>query len=184
MDLAEIARLPVNDIAAASAVLFLWVPPAILQEAFEIIKAWGFTYRTGSVWVKPDIGTGHYFRQQHEHLLLAARGDMPAPPFSTRPPSVFHAPRREHSRKPDEAYALIERMYPDLPKIELFARSQRPGWDAWGNEVPSPQEAQRESRGEMWARPFDFSKLEDSHGDEAPDDGMPDIPAFLRRAAP
>jgi len=136
MDLAEIAALPVGDIATADAVLFLWTPAAVLMQAREIITAWGFTYRTGSVWVKPDTGTGHYFRLLHEHLLLAARGDIPAPHFDARPDSVFHADRREHSQKPDAAYEIIERMYPDLPKIELFARSRRPGWDAWGNEAP------------------------------------------------
>jgi N6-adenosine-specific RNA methylase IME4 len=80
------------------------------------------------------------------------RGDEPTPPENNRPPSVLYAPRREHSRKPDEVYVLIERTYPELPKIELFERARRPGWDAWGNEVP-----QVESWDEMWARPFDYS---------------------------
>ena len=79
---------------------------------------------------------------------------MRNPTERNRPPSVIHAPRREHSRKPDEAYALIEQMYPELPKIELFARQARPRWEAWGNEAPpDPGE-------------------------------MPDIPAFLRRPVP
>jgi N6-adenosine-specific RNA methylase IME4 len=64
---------------------------------------------------------------------------MPTPLRANRPPSVIQGPRREHSRKPDEAYALIERMYPDLPKIELFARARRPGWDVWGNQAPHEQ---------------------------------------------
>jgi len=76
-----------------------------------------------------------FVRNQHELLLVATRGDMPSPSPANRPPSVISAPRREHSRKPDEAYELIERMYPELPKIELFARHARPGWAAWGNEV-------------------------------------------------
>jgi len=76
-----------------------------------------------------------FVRNQHELLLVATRGDMPSPSPANRPPSVISAPRREHSRKPDEAYELIERMYPQLPKIELFARHARPGWAAWGNEV-------------------------------------------------
>jgi N6-adenosine-specific RNA methylase IME4 len=136
MTLEQICALPVSELAAPNAVLFLWVPPAKMAEAIEIIRAWGFIYRTGSVWVKPDIGAGHYFRQQHEHLLLATRGDMPTPHTGHRPSSVFEAPRREHSRKPVKAYEIIERMYPELPKIELFARQTRPGWEAWGNEVP------------------------------------------------
>jgi MT-A70 len=95
---------------------------------------------------------GYWVRNQHEILIIASRGDMPAPLPANRPPLVIAAPRREHSRKPDEVYALIERMYPGLPRIELFARQRWPGWDAWGNEAPP-------SDGEM-----------------------PDIPAFLRRS--
>jgi N6-adenosine-specific RNA methylase IME4 len=116
--------------------LFLWVPAPILREAFQVIDSWGFTYRTGAVWDKTKIGAGHWFRQQHEHLLLGRRGEFPTPPDSVRPASIIRAPRREHSRKPDEAYALVEAMYPDLPKIELFARFARKGWHAWGNEAP------------------------------------------------
>ena len=74
-------------------------------------------------------------RGQHELLLIAIRGDIPCPLPANRPPSVIGAPRREHSRKPDEAYELIERMYPELPKIELFARGQREGWDVRGNQA-------------------------------------------------
>jgi len=87
------------------------------------------------VWVKDKIGLGYFVRNQHELLLVATRGDMPSPSPANRQPSVIEAPRREHSRKPDEAYALIERMYPSLPKIELFARNTRSGWDPWGNEA-------------------------------------------------
>jgi N6-adenosine-specific RNA methylase IME4 len=138
MTLEEICAMPVSEIATPSAVLFLFVPSPILEQAFAIIRAWGFTYTTAGVWKKTDgFGEGHYFRQQHEHLLVAKRGDIPPPPPHLRSSSVFEAPRpeREHSRKPDEAYALIERMYPELPKIELFARKARPGWSCWGNEV-------------------------------------------------
>ena len=85
--------------------------------------------------MKDKIGLGFFIRGQHELLLIATRGDMPSPLPANRPPSVIAAPRREHSRKPDEAYELIEGMYPELPKIELFARSTREGWAAWGNEV-------------------------------------------------
>jgi N6-adenosine-specific RNA methylase IME4 len=119
----------------------------LILQAREIFAAWGFEFRTGSVWVKTegegkhDIGEGHYFRQEHEHLLLGIRGDVPAPPTDRRPPSVFYAPRREHSRKPDEAYEIIERMYPELPKIELFARHKRDGWERWGKEAPAEDAA-------------------------------------------
>jgi N6-adenosine-specific RNA methylase IME4 len=137
MLLEDICALPVGDLAAPIALLVLLVPSAILEEAFEVIRRWGFTYRTAAVWRKTDgIGQGWYFRQEHEFVLLATRGSMPPPHESARPPSVFEAARGEHSQKPEELYALIERMYPDLPKIELFARSRRPGWDRWGNEAP------------------------------------------------
>src|SRR5262249_32711497 len=92
-------------------------------------------YATNIAWVKDKTGLGYWVRNQHELLLIATRGNIPSPAPSRRPASVINAPRREHSRKPDEAYALIERMYPELPKIELFARQARPGWAAWGNEV-------------------------------------------------
>jgi N6-adenosine-specific RNA methylase IME4 len=80
---------------------------------------------------------GLWVRQQHEHLLIAKRGDFPLPATDRRPLSIFRERRREHSRKPEAAYEIIERMYPDLPKIELFARRKRPNWSCWGNEVPS-----------------------------------------------
>jgi N6-adenosine-specific RNA methylase IME4 len=73
-------------------------------------------------------------------LLIGRRGEFPTPEPANRPGSVIEAPRREHSRKPDEAYDLIERMYPELPKIELFARHARAGWAAWGNEVTAPDD--------------------------------------------
>jgi N6-adenosine-specific RNA methylase IME4 len=113
----------------------MWTTAPHLQESFQVFAAWGFEYKTNAVWVKDKIGLGYFIRGQHEHLLIATRGDMPCPLPANRPPSVINAPRREHSRKPDEAYELIERMYPELPKLELFARQQRPGWAAWGNET-------------------------------------------------
>jgi N6-adenosine-specific RNA methylase IME4 len=154
LTLEEICALPVAQIAMENALLFLWVPPPILEQAFDIIRAWGFNYRTGIVWNKQSIGMGNYVRQQHEHLLIARRGEFPTPEPARRPCSIIEAPRREHSQKPDEAYALIEAMYPELPKIELFARNARKGWAVWGNEAPTADVG----------------------------DGL-DIPGFLRRAA-
>jgi N6-adenosine-specific RNA methylase IME4 len=121
-------------------VLFLWTTSPHLHEAFEVLGAWGFEYVSNVAWLKDKIGLGYWVRNQHELLLIARRGDMPTPPPANRPSSVINAPRREHSRKPDEAYALIERMYPTLPKIELFARSAREGWAAWGNEAPAGEQ--------------------------------------------
>jgi N6-adenosine-specific RNA methylase IME4 len=141
LTLEDICALPVTRLAMSDSLLFVWVPPPILEQAFAVIRAWGFDYRTGIVWVKQWIGMGNYVRQQHEHLLIARRGEFPTPHERDRPSSIISAPRREHSRKPDQAYELIERMYPTLPKIELFARSRRDGWDTWGNEAPPAAEA-------------------------------------------
>jgi N6-adenosine-specific RNA methylase IME4 len=135
MTLDEICALPVNGLAMDSAALFLWVTAPHLFEARYVFEAWGFEYKSNLCWVKDRIGLGYYFRNQHEQLLLALRGDMPAPEPSRRPPSVLQIPKREHSRKPDEIYSVIERMYPKLAKIELFARGTRPGWAAWGNQA-------------------------------------------------
>jgi N6-adenosine-specific RNA methylase IME4/ParB-like chromosome segregation protein Spo0J len=135
MALDEICALPVPSLASPDAVLFMWTTVPHLRESFDVLVAWGFEYKTNIVWVKDKIGLGYFVRNQHELLLVATRGDMPSPSPANRPPSVISAPRREHSRKPDEAYALIEAMYPALPKLELFARQRRPGWDVWGNET-------------------------------------------------
>jgi len=135
MTLDEICALPVSHLATDAAVLFLWTTLPHLEEALQVVAAWGFAYKSNVVWVKDQIGLGYLVRNQHELLLIATRGDIPTPPPARRPASVISAPRREHSRKPDEAYELIERMYPELPRIELFARQARPGWAAWGNEV-------------------------------------------------
>jgi N6-adenosine-specific RNA methylase IME4 len=135
MALEEICALPVKGLATDSAALFLWTTAPHLQEALRVIDAWGFNYRTNIVWVKDRFGLGYYVRNQHELLLVATHGQLPTPDPANRPPSVIEAPRREHSRKPDETYTLIERMYPELPKIELFARAKRTGWAAWGNQA-------------------------------------------------
>jgi N6-adenosine-specific RNA methylase IME4 len=141
METEEICALAVADIAAPDAALFMWTTAAHLPEGLQVVNAWGFEYVTNAVWVKPTPKLGHWVRNQHELLIIARRGAMPMPLPANRPSSVITAPRREHSRKPDEAYEIIERMFPDLPRIELFARSQRAGWDAWGNEAPAAEEA-------------------------------------------
>jgi N6-adenosine-specific RNA methylase IME4/ParB-like chromosome segregation protein Spo0J len=135
MALEEICALKVADLTTPDAMLFLWVPAPLIVKGGIVAEAWGFALATSAVWVKDKIGPGHYFRQQHEILLLARRGNPITPAPGDKPSSVIHAPRREHSRKPDEVYAIIERMYPGLPKIELFARRAREGWAAWGNQA-------------------------------------------------
>lgn len=134
MTLDEICGLRVLGIAADDCVLFLWATSPKLAEAMEVIESWGFTYRTCMVWVKDKIGMGYYARQQHELLLIAARGSLPVPLPKNRPSSIIEAPRLRHSEKPKEIYKLIETMYPKSAKIELFSRAPQDGWETWGHE--------------------------------------------------
>lgn len=135
MSLDEICALDVNSITTDDSVLFLWATSPKLAEAMRVVESWGFTYRTCAVWTKDQIGMGYYFRQRHELLLVAVKGAPPMPEPADRPDSVVSAPRQEHSAKPEVFYELIERMYPSLPRIELFARSAREGWARWGNQA-------------------------------------------------
>lgn len=135
MQLQEICDLPVRDITAEDAVLFMWATAPKLYECMEVIDAWGFDYRTCMTWIKDKIGMGYYARNRHELLLIAKRGNLPVPEPSNRPDSVVEAPRLAHSAKPDLFYDIIEIMYPDAPKVELFARNRREGWFSWGNQA-------------------------------------------------
>jgi N6-adenosine-specific RNA methylase IME4 len=137
MSLEEVCALPVASIAAPDAALFLWTTAAHLQEALQVIEAWGFKYKSHCAWIKPRMGLGANYRNQHELMLFARRGNLLAPKDYRRPLSIFEGETFRHSQKPDEAYERIERMYPGHgPRIELFARQVRPGWNRWGNEIP------------------------------------------------
>ncbi len=135
MHLDDICTMGIDKIVHDDAILFLWTTSPKLKEAFQVLDAWDFRYRTCAVWDKEKIGMGYYFRQQHEILLVATRGNIPAPAAVNRPSSVIRSPRSEHSRKPEVLYDIIESMYPQLPKIELFARNERRGWSRWGNQA-------------------------------------------------
>jgi len=135
MALEDICALPVIQHVDNNSMLFLWSPSALLEQSFQVVKAWGFDYRSDMVWVKDRIGMGYFVRSQHEHLLIARRGNFPAPPPSARFSSVLESPREEHSRKPDRVYELIESMYPTASKCELFQRRPREGWTGWGNAI-------------------------------------------------
>jgi len=135
MELEDIKALPVQEVCADDALLFLWCPPAFTRKGIAVLEAWGFSYRTNMVWVKPSIGPGQWVRQQHELLLIGRKGNFPTPEQENRFPSVIQAERGKHSEKPPIVYGIIEQMYPDMRRIELFARAQREGWVAWGNEV-------------------------------------------------
>lgn len=129
----EICALEVPS--ADDSVLFLWATNPKLEDAFTVIKAWGFEYKTNRAWVKDIWGTGYYFRGQHELLLLATRGDIGPPPMADRLSSVMHAPRGKHSEKPKEVYEMIEAMYPGHTYLELFSRNERDGWEMWGHDT-------------------------------------------------
>lgn len=140
MELKEIMDLPVPHLAAAKSHLYLWVPNAMLQDGLKVMEAWGYTYKTNIIWYKirkdggPDgRGVGFYFRNVTEILLFGLRGSMRTLQPGRRQVNIITTQKREHSRKPDEAYDLIERCSPG-PYVELFARFRRHGWDQWGNE--------------------------------------------------
>jgi len=132
MTVDSIKALPIRDISADDAVLWLWTTNAHLRIAFEVVKAWGFDYKTLLTWVKDRMGTGDWLRGQTEHCLLAARGK---PTFLlTNQTTVLQAARREHSRKPEEFYKLVEDLCPGS-KVELFSRQAREGWRSHGNQT-------------------------------------------------
>lgn len=131
----EIASLPVGRLAKTDAHLWLWVTNATLFAGQAVMSAWGFTYRSCLTWVKPGLGLGSYYlRNNTEHLLFGTRGKAPIQ-YRSQPTWLF-APKQEHSHKPEEQYAVIERCSPG-PYLELFARRIRPGWQVWGDEVAS-----------------------------------------------
>ncbi len=133
LSLEEIKALSVPS--ADAAVLFLWAVNCALPSALEVMSAWGFSYRSNLVWVKQGIGLGTWVRHRHELLLVGIKGGFPPPAPTLRPDSVIEAARRRHSEKPVSVYELLERSYPKAKRLELFARSLRPGWSVWGNEV-------------------------------------------------
>jgi N6-adenosine-specific RNA methylase IME4 len=135
MTLDDIKVLPIP--AADDAVLFMWATVPMLGAAMAVMVAWGFAYRTNFVWVKDKIGTGYWNRNQHEHLLVGVRGNVPAPAPGDQVPSVITAPRGAHSVKPAVVRKMIDAIFPTLPRLEMFARGDSilPGWDVWGNEA-------------------------------------------------
>lgn len=121
--------------AAEDSVLFVWSTVPMLAVTMRLIEVWGFAYKSSAVWTKGQIGNGYWFRNEHELLLVGTRGDIPAPLPGTQCGSHFSDRATLHSAKPPAVRAMIERFYPLLPKLEMFAREAAPGWDAWGNEV-------------------------------------------------
>ncbi|MBA7627604.1 hypothetical protein ES703_35071 [subsurface metagenome] len=124
----------ITDKFADNCILFLWATAPKLNEALELIKAWGFAYKTNLIWAKDKMGLGWYCRNQHELLLIAEKGTMSLPPPASRPKSIINAPRTNHSQKPRKIYGLIERAYPGYQYLELFGfKNSRKHWVTWGN---------------------------------------------------
>lgn len=128
MPLADICKMPVKEMAADNAGLFLWATSPTLEEAFEVITAWGFEYKTSMVWDKVAHNVGNYVSVRHELLLICVRGTMPR--VTKLVDSVHSEERSEHSRKPEHFRKVIEGMYPNAKRIELFARRHANGWDS------------------------------------------------------
>lgn len=143
MTVAQIAALPVQERAAKDAHLYLWTTNRFLDDAFDVMRAWGFNYSTTLVWAKRPMGggLGGCYGIATEYVLFGRRGTLPALQrigrnwFSWKRP-YDHRGKPKHSAKPEEFYGMVEQMSPG-PHLELFARSKRLGWHAWGNEVPS-----------------------------------------------
>ena len=142
MSLKDICDMPVEEIADKDCVLFMWCTDPLLHKQIPLVEKWGFEYKTvGFTWAKTNKnrinnyffkGPGYWTRANTETCILATKGKPGRLSKSVR--QLIHAPRREHSRKPDEIYDRIEQLLPG-PYVELFARRERKGWDSWGNEL-------------------------------------------------
>jgi len=132
MAIADICALPIEQIAAEQSHLHLWTTNGFLREAFDVIEAWGFTYKSCFVWAKSQMGIGNYWRVSHEFMLLGVRGKLTFADHGLR--SWIEDARRRHSAKPDIVRNMIEKASPG-PRIELFARQEAAGWTSWGNQV-------------------------------------------------
>ena len=140
MSLSEIKALPVADVAGRDCILLMWVIDPMLPQAMEVLEAWGFTYKTvGFYWTKrtksglPFVGQGFWTRANPEQCWLATRGSPKRAERNVR--RWIDAPIREHSRKPDLAFARAERLGGAVPRLEMFGRQARGSWDVWGNET-------------------------------------------------
>jgi N6-adenosine-specific RNA methylase IME4 len=136
-----VTGMTVDDICALQVpasddcVLFLWATAPMLPQALDVMKAWGFAYKSQCIWAKDRAGTGYWFRNAHELLLVGTRGNIPAPAPGDQFLSVIEAKAGAHSAKPHAFAEMIETMFPNLPAIELFARAPRLGWSVWGAEA-------------------------------------------------
>ena len=136
MELKDIKNIKIP--ATKNAWLIMWVTSIHLPCALEVMKEWGFEYRTCAIWDKKELGLGWFFRLQHEILLIGKKGNPSTPKIRVR--SIFSEKRTIHSRKPICVRSWINKAFPTETKIELFARQKIEGWDAWGNEIPKEEQ--------------------------------------------
>ena len=134
MSLEEIRKMPISDLTEKNAHCWLWVTNNALRFGYEILETWGFAPKSILTWAKPRLGLGQYLRNSTEHMILGVKGKAPV---QFKGQSTFlWAPAQSHSHKPEEQYAIIERVSPG-PYLELFARRPQHGWDVWGNQILS-----------------------------------------------
>lgn len=144
MSLDDIMVMPVGHLAQPNAVLFLWATNPMLREAIQVLEAWGFSYKTAGHWSKKTkngrqcFGTGYVLRSAGEPFLI---GTLGRPKTARNVRSVIEGVVREHSRKPEEAYRAAEALVPDVHRLDLFSREERPGWDCFGDEIGKFKEA-------------------------------------------
>lgn len=150
-----IGSRPVASIAADECVLGLWATVPKLPAAIDVLREWGFTYVTHIAWIKDRSGTGYWFRNNHEILLIGKKGKPPKPADGTQWRSSIAAPRGAHSEKPNFQYEFFETFFPGWPAIELNARRRRDGWDAWGLEAPPDHIAGARKMAESYAAAID-----------------------------
>lgn len=183
MGLDEIKALPVPELAADNAHLYLWATASFLPQAFEVVGAWGFRYVTTLVWVKRTqagglaFGTGHYFRRCVEYVLFAIRGRLSLRVRDQR--DIFFAPRRQHSQKPREFFNIVERCSPGA-YLELLARNLRHGWTVWANEV-SPVDETSLMVAEILSGEISLSQRSIRMGAFSSAESLPTYPANTRR---
>ncbi|WP_378952173.1 MT-A70 family methyltransferase [Mesorhizobium sp. ANAO-SY3R2] len=145
LPLDEIKAFPVQDLAAPNCLLWLWATNPMLPQQIETLQAWGFVFKTAGTWIKTTknghlaFGTGYILRGASEPYLIGTRGKPKVTAKNIR--SAFLAPIREHSRKPDQAFSDAEKLMPSARRLELFSRTNRPGWSSWGDQVGKFNEA-------------------------------------------
>jgi len=137
----DILAMPIEEVALPQSHLYLWVPNALVENGLQVMRAWGFEYKTMLIWYKirkdggPDRrGVGFYFRNVTEIILFGVRGSLRTGQQGRKQENIILSQKRGHSRKPDEIFPIIEGCSPG-PYLELFARQKRKGWEAWGNET-------------------------------------------------